>query len=50
MFLRSLTTQAMGIWRYPLHGMFHLREQNCRNAQLVPTYRGQPANEHRYYD
>ena len=20
------------------------------NAQLVPIYRGQPANEHRYYD
>jgi len=24
-----------------------MREQNCRNAQLVPIYRGQPANEHR---
>ena len=24
-----------------------MREQNRRNAQLVPIYRGQPANEHR---
>ncbi len=23
------------------------QEQNCRNAQLVPIYRDQPANEHR---
>jgi len=37
----------MGIWRYPLHGMFYLREQNCPNAQLVPTHRSQPANEHK---
>jgi len=24
-----------------------MREQNRRNAQLVPTYRDKPANEHR---
>jgi hypothetical protein len=23
-----LTTEAMGIWRYPFHGMFHLREHS----------------------
>jgi len=27
--------------------MYHLREQNRQNAQLVPTYRDQPANGHR---
>ena len=36
----------MGIWRYPLHRMYHLRSQICWNAQLVPTYQDQPANEH----
>jgi len=35
----------MGILRYPLHEMFHLREQRQLNVQLVPIHRSQPVDE-----
>ena len=35
MFLRSLTTEAMGIWRYPIFGMFHLRERSLSPSDKV---------------
>jgi len=62
MFLRSLTTEAMGICPSADGGSIRCpsadgqgecglacgrQEQNYRNAQLVPIYRGQPANEQR---
>ena len=60
MFLRSLTTEAMGTGGLREHSLSHsdkvnrrsaqlMRAQNPLSAQLVPIYRGQPACEQGVY-